>query len=232
MITSRAARTAPPQSRKFLRKPPRAPDRRLVRVPADCAGKEFAVTRTRSHHRIALSIAIAAWLGFAAPPIAASSDQGGSGRTAAGKKQLDRSGQKRVGKASYYHRKFAGRKMANGKRMDPQHDNAASKTLPLGTTAKVTNLETGRSTVVTIEDRGPYVPGRIVDLSPSSADQIGLTREEGIAPVAVAPIAVPMPDGSVKPGAGAIGGSGSAADRSGASPSPGGRTGARPGRGP
>ncbi|MEP7056938.1 MAG: septal ring lytic transglycosylase RlpA family protein [Caldimonas sp.] len=90
--------------------------------------------------------------------------------------------------------------MADGQRMDPHDDNAASKTLPLGTTAKVTNLETGQSATVTIQDRGPYVKGRIVDLSPSTAGKIGITKGEGVAKVEVAPIAVPQPDGSVKAG--------------------------------
>lgn len=84
--------------------------------------------------------------------------------------------------------------------MKPQGNNAASKTLPLGTTAKVTNVETGQSAVVTIQDRGPYVKGRIVDLSPATAQKIGIEREDGVATVEVAPIAVPLPDGSVKPG--------------------------------
>ena len=123
--------------------------------------------------------------------------------SAPAKPKLDHSGRKRVGKASFYARKFFGRKMADGTPMNPRDDNAASKTLPLGTTARVTNLETGRSAVVTIQDRGPYVKGRIVDLSPATAEKIGLTREEGIAPVEVAPIAVPQPDGSSKPGAAA-----------------------------
>jgi rare lipoprotein A len=115
--------------------------------------------------------------------------------------RLDLSGRKRVGKASFYAKRFAGRKMADGKRMDPHDDNAASKTLPLGTTAKVTNLETGQSATVTIQDRGPYVQGRIVDLSPSTAGKIGITKQEGVATVEVAPIAVPLPDGGVKSGA-------------------------------
>ena len=118
---------------------------------------------------------------------------------------LDHSGKKRVGKASFYAGFFAGRKMADGNRMDPHDDNAASKTLPLGTKARVTNLDTGKSAVVTIQDRGPYVPGRIVDLSPSTAHEIGITPKVGVAPVEVAPIAVPLPDGSVKPGEGAAG---------------------------
>jgi rare lipoprotein A len=81
------------------------------------------------------------------------------------------------------------------------HDsNAASRTLPLGTTAKVTNLETGKSAVVTIQDRGPYVGGRLVDLSPGTAKKIGLSERKGLAKVAVTPIKVPLPNGGVKLG--------------------------------
>jgi rare lipoprotein A len=114
------------------------------------------------------------------------------------KPQLDRSGKKRVGKASCYARMFKGRKMANGKIMNPQNNNAASRTLPLGTIAQVTNLKTGMSAVVTIQDRGPYVAGRIVDLSPATAQKIGITPREGVTKVEVAPIAVPQTDGRVK----------------------------------
>jgi rare lipoprotein A len=102
--------------------------------------------------------------------------------------------------ASFYANMFAGRQMADGTNMDPHGDNAASRTLPLGTTAKVTNIETGQSAVVTIQDRGPYVRGRIVDLSPSTAHNIGITQKSGVAKVQVAPIAVPLPDGSMRPG--------------------------------
>ena len=98
---------------------------------------------------------------------------------------------RQVGKASFYADRFAGRKMANGKPMDPNDSNAASRTLPLGTKARVTNLDTGRSAVVTIEDRGPYVDGRIVDLSPATAQQIGLQKKQGVAPVEVVPLQVP-----------------------------------------
>ena len=96
---------------------------------------------------------------------------------------------RQVGKASIYSKHFAGKKMANGERMDPNDDNAASTTLPLGTRARVTNLENGKSAVVTIEDRGPHVPGRVVDLSPATAAQIGLTHKQGVADVEVVPIA-------------------------------------------
>ena len=105
--------------------------------------------------------------------------------------RLDLSGRTRVGKASFYAGKFEGRRMADGSRMDPRADSAASKTLPLGTTAKVTNLETGQSAVVTIRDRGPHVKGRIVDLTPATAQKVGLDRHEGVSKVAVTPLSVP-----------------------------------------
>ena len=63
---------------------------------------------------------------------------------------------------------------------------AASKTLPLGTVAKVTNTATGKTAEVTVEDRGPYVDGRTIDLSRSTARQIGLGTHDGVAPVVVA----------------------------------------------
>ena len=110
------------------------------------------------------------------------------------------SGHRRLGKASVYAKRFAGHEMANGEPMRPQGDNAASKTLPLGTTAKVTNVKTGASAVVKIEDRGPYVKGRIVDLSPATAQKIGLDSKAGVAQVSVSPIAVPLPNGEVKSG--------------------------------
>jgi rare lipoprotein A len=120
------------------------------------------------------------------------------------KPHIDRSGRKRFGKASFYARMFAGRKMADGTPMRPTGDNAASLTLPLGTTAKVTNLETGKTAVVTIRDRGPYVDGRIVDLSPATARRIGLDHKTGVTEVEVAPIVVPLPHGKLKLGEGAL----------------------------
>ena len=111
---------------------------------------------------------------------------------------LDRSGRPRIGKASFYAGHFTGRTMADGSRMDPQDDNAASRTLPLGTRARVTHLKTGQSAIVTIQDRGPYAKGRIIDLSPATARKIGIRRKAGVALVKVTPLSVPMPDGQVK----------------------------------
>lgn len=79
---------------------------------------------------------------------------------------------------------------------------AASKTLPFGSVVKVTNLENGRTATVQIEDRGPYIRGRVIDLAPRPANQVGIGRQ-GTVPVVVKPITLPRPDGSVVLGAGA-----------------------------
>lgn len=97
------------------------------------------------------------------------------------------------GKASYYGRKFNGRRMANGERFDPNSNSAAHRTLPLGTKAEVTNLENGRRETVEIEDRGPYVRDRVIDVSPRTAERLGM-KEEGTAPVRVTPVEVPGRD--------------------------------------
>lgn len=119
----------------------------------------------------------------------------------AAKPVLDHSGKARRGEASFYANSFAGRTMADGTKMNPNANIAASRTLPLGTKAKVTNLENGKSAVVEIRDRGPYVDGRIVDLSPKVAEKLDM-KKQGVAPVVVEPLEVPQPDGSIKPGAG------------------------------
>jgi len=98
---------------------------------------------------------------------------------------------KQVGKASVYSTSLQGRHMTNGERFNAASSDAASKTLPIGTKARVTDLETGKSAQVTIKDRGPVPRGRVVDLTPRTAREIGITRKEGIAPVAIEPTSVP-----------------------------------------
>lgn len=115
---------------------------------------------------------------------------------------IDRSGKRQIGIASFYHPMFNGRKMADGTPFDPNGFNAASKSLPLGTVVRVTNLENRRSAVVRIQDRGPYVGDRIIDLPPQVADDLGMTRQ-GLARVEVAPLAVPLADGTLRTGDGA-----------------------------
>ena len=77
---------------------------------------------------------------------------------------------------------YAWRKTANGERMNPGAMTAAHKTLPFGTRVSVVNQRNGRSVVVRISDRGPFVRGRIIDLTPAGARAIGLS---GLAPVKV-----------------------------------------------
>ena len=93
----------------------------------------------------------------------------------------------RVVKASWYGDGFSGRRTASGERFDPNRLTAASKTLPIGSMVHVTNLENGRSVTVRINDRGPYVRGRSLDLSRGAARQIGLTHK-GVGRVQVTPL--------------------------------------------
>jgi rare lipoprotein A len=79
-----------------------------------------------------------------------------------------------TGEASWYGPGFHGRKTANGERFDTYEFTAAHKTLPFGTLLKVTNLENNLYTVVRVNDRGPYIKGRIIDLSKASKEAIGM----------------------------------------------------------
>jgi rare lipoprotein A len=74
-----------------------------------------------------------------------------------------------VGKASWYGKRFQGRTTASGEDFDMFELTAAHRQLPLGTYVKVTNMRNGKSVIVRINDRGPYVSGRIMDLSYSAA---------------------------------------------------------------
>ncbi len=88
------------------------------------------------------------------------------------------------GEASFYGKDFHGKKTASGEKFNQNEDTAAHPTLPLGSKAKVTNLENGKSVNVKINDRGPYAKGRDIDLSKKAAKDIGLDKE-GAAPVKI-----------------------------------------------
>src|SRR5947199_4186389 len=88
------------------------------------------------------------------------------------------------GVASWYGRHWRGRKTASGQRYDERLLTAASRSLPLPTRARVTNLKNGRSVDVLVNDRGPYVGGRIMDLSAKAAQVLGITRT-GLGQVAI-----------------------------------------------
>ncbi len=89
-----------------------------------------------------------------------------------------------IGTASWYGPGFHGQETASGETFNQHALTAAHRTLPLGTEAKVTNLATGQSVIVKVNDRGPYVKGRHLDLSLAAAKQIGLTKK-GVAKVKI-----------------------------------------------
>lgn len=142
----------------------------------------------RQLSRVTLTIASVSIVGLASSSWAAQP-------TAHGKQQKSQPKQSRrvvssdhhVGYASFYANYFSGRKMADGTPMRPESDNAASLTLPLGSKAMVTNLLNGRTALVTIRDRGPFIKGRIIDVSPSTAKLLGILHI-GVAKVAVIPL--------------------------------------------
>jgi|SRR5436190_2540967 len=87
-------------------------------------------------------------------------------------------GENQVGLASVY----SGGRTANGEKAAPSHLTAAHRSLPFGTMVRVTNRSTGRSVVVRINDRGPFVARRVIDVTPAAAHQLGFS---GLAPVAL-----------------------------------------------
>ena len=97
-----------------------------------------------------------------------------------------------TGLASWYGPPYHNRPAANGEIYDMNAPTAAHRTLPLGSIVRVTNLSTGQQTLVRINDRGPFVEGRIIDLSLAAASEIGV-RRAGIAKVRVEVMRAPAP---------------------------------------
>lgn len=89
------------------------------------------------------------------------------------------------GKASYYADKFHGRQTENGETFDQNKLTAAHKTLPFGTIVLVENLTNGKKVTVRINDRGPFVSGRIIDLSKKAAEEIDMVND-GVVDVKIA----------------------------------------------
>jgi rare lipoprotein A len=99
-------------------------------------------------------------------------------------------GQIENGIASYYHDSLHGNKTASGQIYDKNKISAAHKSLPLGTRVRVTDLRTGKSIEARVNDRGPFVKGRIIDLSRKAAKELGLLKK-GITKVKVEVLSVP-----------------------------------------
>lgn len=102
----------------------------------------------------------------------------------------DSNGFRQRGIASWYGKDFHGKKTSNGENYDMYAMTAAHKTLPLGTYVRVHNLENNRRVEVRVNDRGPFVRGRIIDLSYTAANQIGIV-DSGTARVEVIALATP-----------------------------------------
>lgn len=102
---------------------------------------------------------------------------------------------KERGRASFYGPGLEGRPTASGERLDGDKLTAAHPKLPLGTEVTVTNTETGEKVEVEVNDRGPHAKGRVIDLSAAAAREIGITKEDGTAPVTVEATAAQVEEG-------------------------------------
>ncbi|RMH51974.1 MAG: septal ring lytic transglycosylase RlpA family protein [Zetaproteobacteria bacterium] len=153
--------------------------------------------------------------GYAPPPSAGGARKAGRPYRVGGRwyhPLQSAAGYDETGIASWYGRDFHGRRTANGEIYDMHAMTAAHKTLPLPTMVRVTNLENGRSVVVRVNDRGPFVKNRLIDLSYAAARALGFDRKgtarvrvqalEGAASAAPPPpVASASPTGSLPPDA-------------------------------
>ncbi len=101
-----------------------------------------------------------------------------------------------TGKASYYASYFEGQKTANGESFSNKKMTAAHRTLPFGTKVLVTNLSNKKSVIVTVNDRGPFVKGRIIDLTQRAARELGF-YQQGIAKVSIESVHTRLPNDSL-----------------------------------
>ncbi|MGH8603032.1 MAG: septal ring lytic transglycosylase RlpA family protein [Gammaproteobacteria bacterium] len=102
-----------------------------------------------------------------------------------------------TGKASWYGPGFHGEQTANGEIFNQNELSAAHRSLPLGTEVEVTNVKTGKSVELEINDRGPYVKDRVIDLSRAAAIDLGI-KEKGLATVKIEADSVPKKKGGTR----------------------------------
>lgn len=150
---------------------------RRAEVAAEVARRDSLARRARRRAFVADSLARVAFVADSLAAVAAAE--------AAERERRARERRGRdigTGGASYYAARFAGRRTANGERYRPGRLTAAHRTLRFGTRVRVTNVRNGRSVVVRINDRGPFIRGRVIDLSRAAAERIGMIRS-GVARV-------------------------------------------------
>jgi rare lipoprotein A len=138
------------------------------------------LVRGRTAPLLALAVVVAACSRTRPPSpesLSASADRAGREKT----------GREEIGDASFYAGRHQGKPTASGEAFDKNALTAAHRSLPFGTRLEVTNLENDRSVVVRINDRGPFVRGRIVDLSLAAAKALGMAKD-GVARVRLRPL--------------------------------------------
>jgi len=140
------------------------------------------LSRTSNSRRTLASILAGVALALGGFPNSHAAPSGGAERANAAE----------VGIASYYADKYHGKTTASGEAFDMNELTAAHRTLPFGTRVKVTDLETSRSVIVRINDRGPFIAGRVIDLSRAAAAELQFIRV-GLAKVQVEIIPPPAP---------------------------------------
>jgi rare lipoprotein A len=133
-------------------------------------------------------LAAALWLGLAAATVAVPASLAAEGgHTSPAAEGGRASPAAEGGQASWYGASHEGRRTASGASFSSRRLTAAHRELPFGTRLAVTNLGNGRRVVVTVNDRGPYVRGRQLDLSAAAADALGF-RRQGVARVSYEPV--------------------------------------------
>jgi rare lipoprotein A len=123
-------------------------------------------------------LVLLAGLTFAVPAFAQDGPPPSDGPQATSDRSPDRYDE--VGYATWYGKEYAGSRTASGTPFNPQAFTAAHRTLPLGTYVEVTSLETGRTVLVLITDRGPFTPGLLIDLSQAAAQAIGVVNRKPV----------------------------------------------------
>ncbi len=130
--------------------------------------------------RVLLVVLATAWIGACCSGVrthVSASSSSGSARAASGASAPSSGGEVLRGQASYYHNSLAGNPTASGEPYDPNKLTAANRSLPLGTRLRVTRVDTGKSVVVRVNDRGPFGRRtRILDLSRAAAKELDMLK--------------------------------------------------------
>ena len=138
---------------------------------------------------VAASLLLGTIMGWAPTQVSASNNRTDAAAAPRPSSDANAGGVQR-GVASYYARRLQGRPTASGEPYDRDKLTAAHRTLPLGTVVRVTDVATRKTVIVEVNDRGPYIPGRTIDLSRRAGEELGIT-EVGLARVTIEVLSPP-----------------------------------------